>query len=229
MSQLDNYLKQVESLPGLISACAHSLEPATRRILSTPDIYGLRRIILIGSGDSYFAGVASVPAFRALTGLPVQAMPSMEGSRYAGDTGRSVVNERGTLIIPISYSGEAARLVEAALRWRDRGALTLGVTGSSDGRLSQAVERLVDTRVDEVGPAPGTRSYVVGLIALNLLAIRLGEVLMRFTMDEANQMRSELAAIGTQLRDIEARLQAPIRAFAQASQSRQMFDVLGSG
>ncbi|MGA8709375.1 MAG: hypothetical protein WB646_20570, partial [Steroidobacteraceae bacterium] len=80
-----------------------------------------------------------------------------------------------------------------------------------------------------VAPAPGTRTYVIALIALNLLAIRLAEVLMRITMDQANQMRRELGAIGLQLADTEARLSAPIRAFAGQSRSWQMFDVLGSG
>src|SRR5579863_4660931 len=107
MSQLDDFIRQVGSLPTLIGPCVDSLEPTTRKILSTPEIYGLRRIILTGSGDSYFAGASTVSAFRDLTGLTVQAMPSMEASRYAGGSGRSVTNARGTLVIPISYSGEA--------------------------------------------------------------------------------------------------------------------------
>jgi glutamine---fructose-6-phosphate transaminase (isomerizing) len=229
MSQLDDFIRQVASLPTMIGPCVESLEPMTRKILSTPEIYGLRRIILAGSGDSYFAGAAAASAFRDLTGLPVQTMPSMEASRYAGGPGKSVINARGTLVIPISYSGEAARLVEAAHRWRDRGALTLGLTGASDSRLSKAVERVVDTRVEEVAPGPGTRTYVVALIALNLLAIRLAEVLMRITMDEANRIRRELCAIGTQMPDLQARVSVPIRAFAEQSRSWQTFDVLGSG
>ncbi len=229
MSQLDDFIRQVGSLPTMIGPCVDSLEPTTRKILSTPEIYGVRRIILTGSGDSYFAGEATVSAFRDLTGLTVQTMPSMEASRYAGGAGEKVINARRTLVIAISYSGEAARLVEAAHRWSDRGALTLGVTGASGSRLSKAVACVLETRVEQVAPAPGTRTYVIALIALNLLAIRLAEVLMRITMDQANQMRRELGAIGLQLADTEARLSAPIRAFAGQSRSWQMFDVLGSG
>ena len=228
MSQLDDFIRQVSSLPNMIAACANSLEPVTRKVLSTPEIFGLRQIILTGSGDSYFAGAATVPAFRGLTGLPVQAMPSMEASRYAGWLPKGA-NARGTLIVPVSYSGEAARLVEAAHRWRDRGALTLAVTGTSGGRLAKVVERVVETRVEEVAPAPGTRTYVAALIALNLLAIRLAEVLMRVSMDEANGMRRELRATGEGLCDLQARSSPPIRAFAEQSRAWQTFDVLGSG
>lgn len=229
MSQLDNFISQVNSLSAMIGPCVDNLEPVTRKVLSTPEIYGIRQIILTGSGDSYFAGAAAAPAFRELTGLPVQAMTSMEASRYAGGAGKSVINARGTLVITISYSGEAARLVEAAQRWRDRGALTLGLTGAREGRLAKAAERVVDTRVEDVAPAPGTRTYVVALIALNLLAIRLAEVLMRITMDDANGMRRELSAIGEGLGDLESALSAPIRAFAELSRSWNSFDVLGSG
>jgi glucosamine--fructose-6-phosphate aminotransferase (isomerizing) len=229
MSQLDDFISQVRSLPTMIGPCVDTLEPDIRKVLSTPEIYGVRQIILTGSGDSYFAGAAAASMFRDLTGLPVQAMTSMEASRYAGGFGKSVINARGTLVVPISYSGEAARLVEAAHRWRERGALTLGLTAASDGRLAKAAERFVNTRIEEIAPAPGTRTYVVALIALNLLAIRFAEVLMRITMDEANGMRRELSAIGKDLRDLEGALSEPIRAFAEQSRDWQSFDVLGSG
>jgi glucosamine--fructose-6-phosphate aminotransferase (isomerizing) len=229
MSQFDDFISQIRSLSAMIGPCVDTLEPETRKVLSTPEIYSVRQIILAGSGDSYFAGAATVPMFRELTGLPVQAMTSMEASRYAGSFGKSVINARGTLVIPISYSGEAARLVEAAHRWRDRGALTLGLTSAGEGRLAKAVERVVNTRIEEAAPAPGTRTYVVALIALNLLAIRLAEVLMRITMDTANGLRRELGAIGNDLGDLEGILSAPIRAFAEQSRDWQSFDVLGSG
>jgi len=229
MSQLDDFIRQVRSLHTMIGPCVDILEPETRKVISTPEIYGIRQIILTGSGDSYFAGAAAAPMFRDLTGLPVQAMTSMEASRYAGGFGKSVINARGTLVISISYSGEAARLVEAAQRWRDRGALTLGLTSAREGRLAKAAERVVNTRIEEVAPAPGTRTYVVALIALNLLAIRFAEVLMRITMDAPNGLRRELSEIGTQLGDLESAFSAPIRAFAELSRDWRCFDLLGSG
>jgi glucosamine--fructose-6-phosphate aminotransferase (isomerizing) len=229
MSQLDDFVSQVRSLPAMIGPCVGNLEPETRKVLSTPEIYAMRQIILTGSGDSYFAGAAAAPMFRDLTGLPVQAMTSMEASRYAGGFGKSVINARGTLVIAISYSGEAARLVEAAHRWRDRGAMTLGLTAAREGRLAQAAERVVNTRIEEIAPAPGTRTYVAALVALDLLAIRFAEVLMRITMDEANGLRRELSGIGANLTDLESALFAPVRAFAEQSRDGHSFDVLGSG
>ncbi len=226
MSQRDAFVSQAASLGAMIGPCVEGLEPAARSILSTPEIYGLRQVILTGSGDSYFAAAAAAPMLRALTGLPVQAMTSMEASRYAGSSG---VGARGTLVVAISYSGEAARLIEATQRWRDRGAITLGLTASASGRLARTAERRVDTRVGEAAPAPGTRTYVASLIGVFLLSIRIAEVLIRITMDEANALRRELAATGAALHGVEALCGPQLSQLADDWREARAFDILGSG
>jgi glucosamine--fructose-6-phosphate aminotransferase (isomerizing) len=226
MSQCDDFVSQALSLAGLIAPCVDRLEPPTRKILSTPEVYGLRQIVLTGSGDSFFAAAAVTPMARALTGLPVQAMTSMEASRYAGD---GPVGARGVLVIAVSYSGEAARLVEAVQRWRARGAITLGVTASANGRLAQFAERWVDTRVEETVPAPGARTYVASLLALYLLVIRIAEVLMRITMDEANALRRELAAAGAAMDGMGEACAGQLEDLAGRWRDARAFDMLGSG
>jgi glucosamine--fructose-6-phosphate aminotransferase (isomerizing) len=81
-SQFDDYQTQIASLAELVKTQTQAISDRGRLTLPVPDIYGIRQIILTGSGDSYFAGVAAAPAIRAWTGLPVQAMVSMEASRY---------------------------------------------------------------------------------------------------------------------------------------------------
>ena len=227
MSQLDDFLSQIRSLADLIGPCVDRLEPKTRTALTTPEIYGLRQVILTGSGDSFFAAAAAAPLLRRLTGLPVQAMVSMDASRYAapaaGDGGR------GTLVVAVSYSGEAARLVEATGRWRASGAITLGMTGAAEGRLAQAADRWVDTGVEPGAPAPGTRTYVASLIGLFLLAIRIAEVLMRITMDQANALRRDLAATARAVHGLDTRLAPQIQAFAWKGREARCMDILGSG
>jgi glucosamine--fructose-6-phosphate aminotransferase (isomerizing) len=230
MSQLDNFVSQVRSLSAMIGPCVDRLEPATRTALSTPEIYGLRQVILTGSGDSFFAAAAAAPMIRALTGLPAQALVSMEASRYAGGAGAARdIGARGTLVIAISYSGEAARLIEGVQRWRDRGAITLGMTASGTGRLAQTAERWVDTHIEEAAPAPGTRTYVASLIGVFLLTIRIAEALIRITMDEANALRRELAATAQALEAVDARCGPQLSELAHAWREARSFDVLGSG
>jgi glucosamine--fructose-6-phosphate aminotransferase (isomerizing) len=230
MSQLEDFLSQINSLSEMIGPCVAGLEPATRTILTTPEIYGLREIILTGSGDSYFAAAAAAPLLRTLTGLPVQAMVSMEAARYAlpaASIGEG--RARGTLVIAVSYSGEAARLVEAARRWAGHGAITLAVTASPGARLAQAVERRVDTSVPPGAPGPGVRTYVASLIGLYLFSIRVAEVLMRITMDEANRLRAALAGTADAIRGLDDRIQAPVKDFATTWGGASSLDLVGSG
>ena len=59
-----------------------AIEPRARRVLSTPEIYRVRQIILTGSGDSHIAAESAAPALRTWTGLPVQALKAMDAAPF---------------------------------------------------------------------------------------------------------------------------------------------------
>ena len=50
--------RQVMSLPELMRQQYADLEPKTRTVLSTPEIFNIQRIVLTGCGDSYAALLA---------------------------------------------------------------------------------------------------------------------------------------------------------------------------
>lgn len=228
--QLENFLTQIRSLPSLVAEAVPRMEPGTRTALRTEEIYGIRQIILTGSGDSYFAAVAVAPALRAWTGLPVQPMVSMEASRYV-DHGRPPLagKNRGLLVIAISSSGEAARLVEAVQRLRRLGAITLAVTAHADSRLGQAAEKRIDIAIPPSTPAPGLRSYVASLLGLYLFSIRLAEVLMTITMDRANALRKQLTELSASLEGLSEKCEPLICQRVESWGKFSVADVLGSG
>lgn len=230
MSQYDDFLTQIHSLPSLVARSSADLEPAARSLLSTPEIHGLRQIILTGSGDSYFAAAAVAPAMRGWTGLPVQAMTAMTAARYVDHAAYPrAAGAKGMLVLPISYSGEAARVVEAAQRLREIGGVTVALTANAESRLGKAAERRLDTRIADSTAAPGTRNYVASLIGLYLIAIRIGEVRMAITMDEANHLRRRMIALGEELEGFTHRLEPRTLALMQHWQNLRTIDVLGSG
>lgn len=190
-------MAQAESLPELLSSATMRIADGMRLVLSNQEIYGLRQVIFTGSGDSHIAADAAALALRAWTGLAVQSMPAMEAARYI-DTGRPLLagRNRGLLVVSISSSGEAARVVEATQRLRNMGALTLAVTANRDSRLGRSAEKIIDISIPAAPSAPGTRSYVASLLGLYSLAIRIAEVLMCMTMDQANALRTEIAGMG---------------------------------
>ena len=56
-------IRQVLSLPELIEQQYNDLEPKARKTLTTPEIFGIQRIVLTGCGDSYAAALATKNAF----------------------------------------------------------------------------------------------------------------------------------------------------------------------
>lgn len=228
--QYSNYLEQIDSLAALLSDETQRLSDKHRLSLKVPDVYGIRQIIITGSGDSYIAGLAAAPAIRAWTGLPVQVMVSMEASRYV-DAGVPPLagRNRGLLVVAVSNSGEAARLVEATQRLRNLGALTLALTGNPQSRLGKAAEVVSEVIVPPSANAPGTRSYLASLISLYLLGLRLAEILMCVTMDDANAMRREIAELSGPLGSVAKSLRQPIATLADAWATSSVCDCLGSG
>jgi len=227
---IDSFLAQIRSLADLVQQATPRIEADARKVLSTPEIYGIRHIILTGSGDSYAAALAVAPALRAWTGLPVQPMVSMEASRYV-DHGRPPLSgrNRGLLVVAISSSGEAARLVEATHRLRALGAITLAVTASPASRVARAAEKILDISIPASGPAPGTRSYIASLLGIYLLSIRIAEVLMCMTMDRANALRQSLAGMATSLHGLSESMEAAVHKRIEEWHDFRTADVLGSG
>ncbi|MFT3820786.1 MAG: SIS domain-containing protein [Rubrivivax sp.] len=227
---LEDFLTQIRSLGTLVREEVPRFEPRSRVALTTPEIHGLRQIVIAGSGDSYIAAACAAPAWRAWTGLPVQAMVSMEASRYL-DLGRPPrsARARGLLVVAVSSSGEGARLVEAAQRVRRLGAITLALTADGGSRLGRAAEKILDIAVPPSTPAPGVRSYVASLLGLYLLGIRLGEVLMGYTMDEANRLRAALAGLADPLSRLSQDSEAALEGHVERWGTFAAADALGSG
>jgi glucosamine--fructose-6-phosphate aminotransferase (isomerizing) len=130
-----------------------------------------------GSGDSLFAALGVAHAFRRWTGVPTEARSAIELSRY--DT--ALLGARD-LVISISNSGSSSRARESVLLAKDRGAVTLGITGSMTGALARQADLIVHRPVIEnIGlPAHYGRcllnfaEYLAVLYALYALALSLG-------------------------------------------------------
>src|SRR3954470_14010607 len=92
---------------------------------------GIRRIVLLGCGTAYYAGLAGAQLIEDLARIPADAEPAAE-FRY-----RNPVVEQDTLYVAISQSGETADTLAAVQEVNRRGGRTLAlvnVVGSSIAR-----------------------------------------------------------------------------------------------
>lgn len=129
------------------------------------------RVYLAGCGDSHYAGLAARQAFEAWSGVPTQALPALELSRYELEFAPP-----GAWVVCVSNSGKVVRTVETAVAARERGLVAVAVTYDAESRLARGADATITYRYDDPGFGPGTISYVASLTALYALALRAGEL-----------------------------------------------------
>ena len=178
------------------------------------------RIYLTGCGDSHYAGLAVRQAFERWSGIPTQALPSLELSRYELELAPA-----GSWAICVSNSGKVVRTVEAAANARERGLLAIGVTYDPLSRLAEACESTLAFRYDDPGFGPGTISYVASLGALYALAIRAAELAGRSVdgLLESIESQGEASAATIALAD------GPAETLARDLPDEAKVDVVGGG
>jgi glucosamine--fructose-6-phosphate aminotransferase (isomerizing) len=127
-----------------------------------------KRIIIVGCGTAYYAGLVGEYLIESLARVPVEVELASE-FRY-----RNPVIEEGTIVLAVSQSGETIDTLEAMREGKRRGALTLGivnVVGSTIARESDA--GVYNHAGPEIGVA-STKAFVSQLVVLALFALHLG-------------------------------------------------------
>jgi glutamine---fructose-6-phosphate transaminase (isomerizing) len=180
------------------------------------------RIYLVGCGDSHYCGLATRFAFERWSGIPTEALESLEFSRYAIDSAPA-----DALVVAVSNSGRVVRTVECAQAARERGIATLGVTYHADSRLGQTAGTVLPWTYEDVGFGPGTLSYTASLVALYALAARLGELTGR-TANAVEQLEAIAATGDAVAATIEASSE-PAEQVAGALHAEGLLCVIGGG
>ncbi len=184
----ENMLRGIELQAGWLAHGPAELLETARGLLHEPP----PRIYLAGCGDSHYAGLAARQAFERWSGIPTQALPALELSRYELE-----LAPPGSWAVCVSNSGKVVRTVEAAAEARTRGLHAIGVTYDGSSALARTAEVVLRYAYDDPGFGPGTISYVASLAALYALAVRAAELAGR-TVDvdfqaEATARTLELA------------------------------------
>jgi len=128
----------------------------------------IRRIVILGCGTSWHAGLVGLHAIEQLAGIPVSVEYASE-YRY-----RTPLSQAGTLTIAISQSGETADTLAALRAAKAAGSTVVGivnVVGSTIARESDGGIYL------HAGPEVGvasTKAFTSQLTALFLLGLYLG-------------------------------------------------------
>ena len=117
-------------------------------------------MVLTSCGDGYAACLAARRAFESFLQIPVEVEDPLTLSRYYQMkwVGESPCDP---LVIAVSNSGQAARVIEAVERMRAHRALTIAITSNADSLLAKAAEKVIVPMIPEFEKSPGVRTSVL--------------------------------------------------------------------
>jgi glucosamine--fructose-6-phosphate aminotransferase (isomerizing) len=154
--------------------------------ISADDLRNINKIALIACGTSWHAALVGKFLIERLAGLPVEVD---YGSEYRY---RDFIVDRHTLVVVITQSGETADTLAALREARKKGARSLAICNVVGSMATRESEGTIYTHAGpEIGVA-STKAFTSQLVALNLLALFLGQ--MKGALPEASA-RTHIAAL----------------------------------
>jgi len=186
--------------------------------LSEEEIKGLERVTIIACGTSYHAGLLARNLFVRAAGLPVDVEVASEFLNLQ-------IRPR-TLLLGITQSGETADTLMALKKAKTCGGRSLAITNVVGSTVTEMVDGTIYTRCGpEIGVA-ATKTFTSQLVAIILLAIRLGRARDHLTPDQARKMLIELTKLpGLVQRVLEKREE--IRAIAEHYSAAKCYFFIG--
>ncbi len=190
--------------------------------LTAETIQGLRRVIIVACGTSYYAGLVGRYALERWARLPVEVEVASE-FRY-----RDPVIDSDCLCIAISQSGETADTLAAMRLARHMGARVLAVTNIVGSQATREADGVLFTRAGlEIGVA-ATKTFLTQVLAMLLLALHVAGLRGRLSAEEVRGHTEELRRIPALLSDyLEDGAATKVEEIARRYSSKNFFMCLG--
>jgi glucosamine--fructose-6-phosphate aminotransferase (isomerizing) len=196
-------LKEIFEQPDTIFDCLRGRLDATKGTITMAGIQQhidkltrADRIIMVGCGTSWHAGLVAEYIFEELCRIPVEVEYASE-FRY-----RNPVIHPGDVIVAISQSGETADTIVAIEKAKEHGAFILGVVnvvGSSIARISHA------GAYTHAGPEIGvasTKAFTAQLAVLTMIALKIAKEKGTIDATRYMQLVNELHSIPEKVREV---------------------------
>ncbi|HMO57896.1 MAG TPA: SIS domain-containing protein [Roseiflexaceae bacterium] len=179
--------REVLAQPEVVAGVVRDQAAAVRELAQVLAARGTRHVALIGSGDSWFAGMACRMAFEQYAGVAIEALQAYEYAAYG-----HAAFDTTTAAVLISSSGRPTTTWDALDRALATPAYVIGITDNpyAGNPFSEKVHTALIPRGAKVGwPAQTTTATIAVLIAL---AIELGRARGHLADAVADQLTTEL-------------------------------------
>jgi len=182
----------------------------------------IRRIQLVACGTAYYACMVGKYLFEQIAGVPAEVDLASE-FRY-----RRPILDESCLVVPVSQSGETADTLAALRQGKSLGARVLSICNVRDASIARESDDVLYTHAGpEIGVA-STKAFTTQIVALYLLALKLGISRGRVEAEEAQRRVLDLMRL-PRLVEKTLELDDAIRAIAQKFFHASDFLFLGRG
>ena len=182
------------------------------------------RVLVVACGTSFHAGHVAKFWLEELAQIRVEV-------DYASESrGRPLLVDEGTLVVSISQSGETADTIGAVRRAQSLGAKTLTICNVRGSTLMRESDAVIRTHAGpEIGVA-STKAFVAQLVALYLLAVRLGRERGILDRDRGAELLQDLRLVRPGLEAVlDEASRERIRSLADSCVDAKGFLFLGRG
>jgi len=181
----------------------------------------IRRVVIVGCGTAYHAGLVGRYAIEWWSRLPVE-MDIASEFRYRNP----VIDERD-LVIGISQSGETADTLAAMRLARERGAKVLAVTNIRGSQATRDSDGVLFTRAGlEIGVA-ATKTFMAQVAAMYMFALKLAQLRGTLEPDVHRALSAELRAMPHAIATLLEGVDDQVRAIAEHWKDAGFFLYLG--
>ena len=138
--------------------------------MTDDQLASVRKIHIVACGSAYHAGVTGKYVIEGLARIPVEVDLASE-FRY-----RNPILEDGAMVVVISQSGETADTLAALRESKARGFKVLGIVNVVGSSIAREADNVMYTWAGPEIAVATTKAYSAQLVALYLLAMKLGRV-----------------------------------------------------
>jgi glutamine---fructose-6-phosphate transaminase (isomerizing) len=182
---------------------------------------GVRRIVIVGCGTAYHAGLIGRYAIEEWARVPVEMDVASE-YRY-----RNPVVGPDDLVIGISQSGETADTLAAMRLAAERGARVVAVTNTMGSQATRDADGTLFTRAGlEIGVA-ATKTFICQVAVMYTLALRLAELRGELSPERLSELVAEVKRLPHCIDEVLSRADAQVEPVAEEHWQSEFFLYIG--
>lgn len=224
----DTMPKNIFDLPNLIKSNLLDFSKKVASALNAIEADKVRKVFLVGDGDSFHASLGSEMAFESIAGIPCEVA---SGQKFLDYKSSFLSNENidEILVVGISASGSTKRVIHSLKKVKELGIMTMAITGREGSVITEIADSSIVLSIPPFPPSPGIRSYVASLSGLVLTAIHLGWITGRCSKEEKDELIAELLSLSDFMNATIGSTEEAAKLAAKEFKEKESLIFIGSG